>query len=104
MSASLAPVCAALGDETRWSILAALGEGPASASALARRVPVSRQAIVKHLDVLARVGLVDAEKVGREVRYRAFGSRLDDLARDLARIGAEWDRQLALIKRLAEEP
>lgn len=104
MSGALAPVCAALGDETRWSILAALGGGPASASALARVVPVSRQAVARHLEVLQRVGLVETEKVGREVRYQALGSRLDDLARDLARIGAEWDRQLALIKRLAEAP
>ena len=104
MSADLAPVCAALGDETRWTILAALGEGPASASALARVLPVSRQAIGKHLEMLERVGLVEAEQAGREVRYRALGSRLDALARDLARIGAEWDRQLALIKRLAEAP
>ena len=46
---------AALGDETRWSILAALGEGDASASALAGRLPVSRQAIAKHLAVLQEV-------------------------------------------------
>jgi predicted transcriptional regulator len=49
MTQTLAPVFAALGDDTRWAILARLGEGPASASALAREFPISRQAIVKHL-------------------------------------------------------
>jgi predicted transcriptional regulator len=51
----MVPVFAALGDETRWSVLVALGEGDASASALAGRLPVSRQAIAKHLAVLEEV-------------------------------------------------
>ena len=76
MAAALVPVFAALGDETRWSVLSALGEGDASASALAARLPVSRQAIAKHLTVLEEVGLVEAVRVGREVRYRVLGSAL----------------------------
>lgn len=63
-------LCAALGDETRWSILTTLGEGEASASALARCLPVSRQAIARHLGVLREAGLVDAMQAGREVRHR----------------------------------
>ena len=64
-TAALVPVFAALGDETRWSILAALGEGDASASALAGRLPISRQAIAKHL-VEGHGGRVRAEStVGR---------------------------------------
>jgi DNA-binding transcriptional ArsR family regulator len=102
-SATLVPVFAALGDETRWSILVALGEGDASASALAGRLPVSRQAIAKHLAVLQEVGLVDAVRVGRELRYRVLGSQLSETARHLDRIGTEWDRRLAAIKRIAEE-
>ena len=98
----LVPVFAALGDETRWSILAALGEGDASASALAGRLPVTRQAIAKHLAVLAEVGLVEPVRVGREVRYRVVGSSLSETARRLDAIGAEWDRRLAEIKRIAE--
>lgn len=99
---SLAPVFSALADETRWTILTSLGEQPASASALARALPVSRQAIVKHLDVLTDVGLVTAERRGRELIYTPLGHRLDEVARDLEQIGAHWDRQLGLIKRLAE--
>jgi DNA-binding transcriptional ArsR family regulator len=99
---ALVPVFAALGDETRWSILAALGEGDASASALAGRLPVTRQAIAKHLAVLQGVGLVEPVRVGREVRYRVIGSELAATARRLDAIGAQWDRRLAAIKELAE--
>ena len=104
MTASLAPVFAALGDETRWSILTELGSEELSASALATRLPVSRQAIAKHLAALVAVGLVEAVPVGREVRYRALGSRMSELATQLDRIGSEWDRRLAAIKRIAERP
>ncbi|MGR0319765.1 ArsR/SmtB family transcription factor [Agromyces sp. ZXT2-3] len=101
-SGTLVPVFAALGDETRWSILAALGEGDASASALAGRLPVTRQAIAKHLAQLQEVGLVEPIRVGREVRYRVLGAQLGETARRLEAIGAEWDRRLAAIKEIAE--
>ncbi|MBT2533807.1 winged helix-turn-helix transcriptional regulator [Arthrobacter sp. ISL-48] len=100
---TLVPVFAALGDETRWNILAALGEGDASASALAARFPVTRQAIAKHLTVLQGAGLVESLRVGRELRYRVLGAQLSETARKLDRIGAEWDRRLAAIKRIAED-
>jgi DNA-binding transcriptional ArsR family regulator len=99
----LVPVFAALGDETRWSILVALGEEDASASALAGRLPVTRQAIAKHLAVLQEVGLVESVRVGRELRYRVLGSQLSETAKRLDRIGAQWDRRLAAIKRIAED-
>jgi DNA-binding transcriptional ArsR family regulator len=102
MTETLAPVCAALGDETRWTILSALGEGDASASALAGRLPISRQAIAKHLTVLQQVGLVVPLRVGREVQYRVIGSQLSATAQRLDAIGAEWDRRLAAIKQIAE--
>ena len=101
-TAALVPVFAALGDETRWSILAALGEGDASASALAGRLPVTRQAIAKHLSVLQEVGLVEPIRVGREVQFRVLGSELSATAQRLDAIGAEWDRRLLAIKRIAE--
>lgn len=101
-STTLVPVFAALGDETRWSILVALGEGDASASALAGRLPVTRQAIAKHLAVLEAAGLVESVRVGRELRYRVLGAQLAKTARRLDEIGAEWDRRLAAIKRIAE--
>jgi DNA-binding transcriptional ArsR family regulator len=99
---TLVAVFAALGDETRWSILEALGEGDASASALAGRLPVSRQAIAKHLAVLQAVGLVEPVPVGREVRFRVVGAELAETARRLDVVGAAWDRRLAALKRVAE--
>jgi DNA-binding transcriptional ArsR family regulator len=101
-TAALVPVFAALGDETRWSVLAALGESELSASALATRLPVSRQAIAKHLAVLQEVGLVEPFRAGREVRYRALGSQLRATATKLDAIGAQWDRRLAAIRAIAE--
>jgi DNA-binding transcriptional ArsR family regulator len=101
-TSTLVSVFAALGDETRWSILVALGAGDASASALAGRLPVTRQAIAKHLAVLQEVGLVESVRVGRELRYRVLGAQLSETARRLDRIGAEWEGRLAAIKRVAE--
>ena len=103
IGSTFVPVFAALGDETRWSILAALGESDASASALAGQLPVTRQAIAKHLSVLQQVGLVESVRAGRELRYRVIGSQLSETARHLDRVGLEWDRRLAAIKRIAEE-
>jgi DNA-binding transcriptional ArsR family regulator len=64
---------------------------------------VTRQAIAKHLAVLAEVGLVEPVRVGREVRYRVVGSSLSETARRLDAIGAQWERRLGDIKRIAEE-
>ncbi len=75
-SASPVQVFAALADDSRWQVLVALGRRPASASSLAEELPISRQAIAKHLKVLTDVGLVVATRVGREVRYEAVGARL----------------------------
>ena len=102
ISSTLVPVFAALGDDTRWRILAALGRADASASALAEVLPVSRQAIAKHLAVLQDVGLVEPVRVGREVQYRVLGSQLTETARRLDLIGAQWDRRLETIKQIAE--
>ncbi|MCV2489785.1 metalloregulator ArsR/SmtB family transcription factor [Geodermatophilus sp. YIM 151500] len=100
----LPTMCAALGDPTRWDILTQLGTGAKSASALARLLPVSRQAIGKHLDVLREAGLVVPERRGREVVYVAVGARLGALARELDRIGRSWEARLLRIKELAERP
>lgn len=103
MTETLVPVCAALGDETRWSILTALGEAPSSASALATKLPISRQAIAKHLEILRRAGLVEPVPVGRELRYQVLGSELNATARRLEAIGTAWERRLSGIKAIAED-
>ena len=102
--ASLAPAFAALGDDTRWGILVRLGQSPASASALAAELPITRQAIVHHLDVLRAVGLVVADRHGRELRYRPVGARLSALGHDLQLMAGAWDRRLAALKARAETP
>jgi DNA-binding transcriptional ArsR family regulator len=98
----LAPVFAALADETRWDILSRLGSRELSASALATELPVTRQAIAKHLVVLTEAGLVEAVPTGREIRYRALGARLSGVAAELDRIGTAWDDRLSRIRAIAE--
>lgn len=73
-----------------------------TSTALAAELPVSRQAIAKHLALLDRVGLVDATKHGREVRYAIRPEHLDVAVRAMARVAARWDARLEAIKRMAE--
>ncbi|HEV7652700.1 MAG TPA: metalloregulator ArsR/SmtB family transcription factor [Actinophytocola sp.] len=96
-------VIAALADPTRRKVLDLIAaQGEATATTLAERLPVSRQAVVKHLAVLADAGLVSGSRVGREARYMVRPAALDTTARWMASLAAEWDRRLARIKRLAE--
>ncbi|MBM7460011.1 DNA-binding transcriptional ArsR family regulator [Rhodococcus coprophilus] len=97
-------VFAALSDDTRWRLLQRLGLSPASASGLAGEFTVSRQAIAKHLSILEDCGLVTSERVGREVRFSAAGSRLSAVGRTLEAVGSGWDRRLAAVKKAAERP
>ncbi|MFG2137491.1 ArsR/SmtB family transcription factor [Streptomyces sp. NPDC048650] len=100
---AVAEVLSALADPTRRRILDALADrGEATATALAAQLPVSRQAIVKHLGILDRAGLVAGRREGRESRYRVIPERLGTTARWMDRIAADWDSRLAAIKRLAE--
>jgi predicted transcriptional regulator len=93
---------AALADETRWNLLVYLGEHPSSASALATRFPITRQAINKHLAVLAQAGLVESRMVGRERRFAPIGANLSALARYLDEVSRAWDRRLLALKARAE--
>ncbi|MET7746398.1 metalloregulator ArsR/SmtB family transcription factor [Streptomyces sp. NPDC005385] len=98
-------VLGALADPTRRQLLDLLAEkGTATATTLAERLPVSRQAVVKHLVVLDAAGLVSGSRVGREVRYALRPAALDAAARWMAALAADWDRRLADIKRVAETP
>ncbi|WP_394940906.1 ArsR/SmtB family transcription factor [Psychromicrobium sp. YIM B11713] len=104
MSVELVRRCAALGDQTRWEILRLLGSQTLSASALAQRLPVSRQAIVKHLKILHEVGLVSGKKYGREVVYSALGSELSFLATILEQHARNWDKRLTRVRRIDKTP
>jgi DNA-binding transcriptional ArsR family regulator len=96
-------VLAALADPTRRLLLERLAtEGAASASALARELPVTRQAVAQHLGVLGSAGLVQAARVGREVHYAVRPRPLADTAAWLAGLAARWDERLAAIATIAE--
>lgn len=96
-------VFSALGDATRWQLLTTLAErGEGSATLLARDLPVSRPAVMKHLAVLDRAGLVSSRKVGREVLYSPRSEKLEAVAHRMAQLAAAWDTRLAALKRLAE--
>ncbi|MEV7340830.1 metalloregulator ArsR/SmtB family transcription factor [Streptomyces sp. NPDC093544] len=96
-------VLGALADPTRRQLLDLLAaQGEATATTLAEQLPVSRQAVVKHLAVLDAAGLVSGGRVGREVRYAVRPVALNATARWMAGLAADWDRRLANIKRVAE--
>ena len=96
-------VFSALGDPTRWQVLVTLAErGEGTATVLARDLPVSRPAVIKHLAVLDRAGLVGSRKVGREVLYSPRSERLEATARRMSELAAAWDARLGALKRLAE--
>nr|WP_274390287.1 metalloregulator ArsR/SmtB family transcription factor [Streptomyces adustus] len=92
-----------MADPTRRRLLELLAaRGQASATSLAEHLPVSRQAVVKHLAVLDAAGLVRGGRAGREVRYAVRPDALDATARWMASLAADWDRRLAAIKDAAE--
>ncbi len=94
---------AALAEPSRLRVLEALlGRGEATPTMLANGLPLTRQAVTKHLAVLGRVGLVEGWRQGREVRYAVEPRRLAEAARQLNAVAARWDRRLAAIKRIAE--
>ena len=96
-------VLVALADPTRRQLLELLAaQGEATATTLAARLPVSRQAVARHLAVLDAAGLVSGSRAGREVRYAVRSAALDATARWMAALAADWDRRLAIIKRVAE--
>jgi DNA-binding transcriptional ArsR family regulator len=96
-------VITALADPTRRQVFDMLtASGAATATTLADQIPVSRQAVVKHLAALDMAGLIQRARVGREVRYEIRKETLDMTARWMALFAAEWDRRLCHTKRLAE--
>ncbi len=95
---------AALGDPMRIRLLDLLLErGEATASTLAGALPITRQGVSKHLNVLERDGFVTSRRNGREVRYAVREDRLDQARAALARIATRWDARLTTIKKLAEQ-
>jgi len=93
----------AVGDPTRRRILdELLLDGGGTSTSLSEHLPVTRQAVSKHLDVLNRAGLVHAIAVGREKRYQVDDAQLFRAVAQLSSVGATWDARLRRIKKIAE--
>jgi DNA-binding transcriptional ArsR family regulator len=96
-------VLVALADPIRREVLAILArEGGATSTSLAASLPITRQAVAKHLAVLDRAGLVRAHRAGREVRYRADLQPLRRTTRWMDTLATQWEHRLNAIKDLAE--
>lgn len=108
MSAATTPpiddqLWSALGDPIRRQVLDILvAEGAATSTGLGERLPVTRQAVAKHLVVLHRAGLVHAESVGREKHYRIDDAQFSRAVAQLNAVGRTWDARLGRIRKLAE--
>ncbi len=98
----VAGVFSALGDGMRLSLLRRLGSGPLSATSLADRAPITRQAVIKHLRVLETAGLVRHEKTGREVLFALEPRRLSDARAYLDAVSEGWDKAIARLRSLVE--
>jgi len=93
-------IFSALSDPTRRAVMLALSEsGPVTATTLAAGLPVTRQAVVKHLEALAEAGLAEAERSGKEMRYRLTPAPLAEAMAWLVGVGAEWDVRLEALRR-----
>ena len=99
------PVFAALSDATRRSLLTRLADGgPATATQLAAELPISRQAVVKHLEALREAQLVTSVREGREVRYTVTPEPLADAVGWIADVGGQWDSRLAALQAQFSQP
>jgi ArsR family transcriptional regulator, cadmium/lead-responsive transcriptional repressor len=88
-------VFAALADPTRRQLVRSLAEHPGlTASRLAGELPMTRQAVAKHLGALSGAGLVEARRAGRETRYTLTPAPLADAVEWMAGVGAQWDARL----------
>ena len=93
----------AIGDPTRRRMLdLLLADGEGTATSLSEHLPVTRQAVAKHLGVLDRAGLVHVTPAGREMRYRLDDGQFARAVAQLAEVGTAWDARLRRIKRIAE--
>jgi DNA-binding transcriptional ArsR family regulator len=99
-----APVFAALGDDIRLSLVARLSRGePLSITRLSQKLPITRQAVTKHLHVLADAGLVRTEKAGREQMWSLQPQALTEAQRCLDLITRQWGDALGRLKAFVEE-
>ncbi len=92
-------VFGALADPMRRRLLAQIAAQPATATELASHLPISRQAVAKHLSSLSQAGLLRRERAGRDVRYRVTPAPLSQAVSWMAEVGGQWDERLARLAR-----
>jgi ArsR family transcriptional regulator, cadmium/lead-responsive transcriptional repressor len=103
MTAVLDDVWSAIGDPNRRRLLdLLLDTGESTPTKLANQLPLTRQAVSKHLAVLERAGLVNSTPQGRQMTYRIRADELDRATRSIAEVATRWDRRLRRIKAIAE--
>ena len=97
------PVFQALADPVRRQLLSQLSTSPATATELAAGLPISRQAVAKHLGSLLEAGLLQRERAGRDVRYRITPEPLSQAMTWMAEVGGRWDSRLERLRTLVSE-
>ena len=99
-----APIFHALADPMRRNLLVNLAENsPKTATQLAEEYPITRQGILKHLNILEDAGLVAVHQIGREKRYALTPEPLNELEQWLKLLNAKWDERLLRLKNLVED-
>jgi DNA-binding transcriptional ArsR family regulator len=97
-------VFSALADPTRRQLVETLARQPAATpTGLAADLPITRQAVTKHLRALSDAGLVQASRAGRETRYELTPQALGQATSWLSAVGADWDERLSRLERSLRE-
>jgi DNA-binding transcriptional ArsR family regulator len=95
-------VFGALADPMRRRLLSEIAAHPSTATELANGLPISRQAVAKHLNSLSDAGLLERERAGRDVRYRVTPQPLSEAVSWMAEVGGQWDERLARLAQTLE--
>jgi DNA-binding transcriptional ArsR family regulator len=95
-------VFGALADPMRRRLFSEIATHPSTATELANGLPISRQAVAKHLNSLSDAGLVERKRAGRDVRYRVTPQPLSEAVSWMAEVGGQWDERLARLARTLE--
>lgn len=88
-------VFGALAEPVRRQLLQTIAQHPATATELASELPITRQAVTKHLNSLSEAGLLQRERAGRDIRYRVTPAPLTEAMSWMAQVGGQWDDRLS---------
>jgi DNA-binding transcriptional ArsR family regulator len=88
-------VFGALAEPMRRQLLQTIAQHPATATELASELPITRQAVTKHLNSLSEAGLLERERAGRDIRYRLTPAPLTEAMSWMVQVGGQWDDRLS---------